>query len=233
MSSALQIATAKCAHRSYCLSEGGYKLPQCSRWIQSILSLPPPFSVCLILSLFLRPVCIWYDLPAYPPIIMLFESLSLQRGGIKALLSTGSRRARVARRVAPVDSISTEVGINIFRPIQIMQGWCGVLLQITLCPINSHKDGDKIIHTQRLEVTTMTLRVQTAVKVCEYICLALLAQKKKKKKHRWFTGIILLYPDTSSSASLWVFLSPFTCVSAISCRPSLYRTSVTQSHEWW
>lgn len=61
MSSALKIATAKCVHWSYCLTEGGYKLPQCSRWIPNIflslpLSLSLSLSMCLILPLFLRPV---------------------------------------------------------------------------------------------------------------------------------------------------------------------------------
>lgn len=60
MSSALKIATAKCVHWSYCLSTGGYKLPQCSQWIPNI---PLSFSASLYLSLylshsflFLRPV---------------------------------------------------------------------------------------------------------------------------------------------------------------------------------
>lgn len=57
MSSALQIATAKCAHWRYCLSKGGYKLPQCSRWIQNMfLSLPLPLSLFVSFFLFLRPV---------------------------------------------------------------------------------------------------------------------------------------------------------------------------------
>lgn len=46
MSSALKIATAKCVHWSYCLSKGGYKLPQCRRWIPNIF-------LSLYLSLYL------------------------------------------------------------------------------------------------------------------------------------------------------------------------------------
>lgn len=75
---------------------------------------------------------------------MLFELLSLQHGGIKARLLTGSCKARTACRAAPVNSVSTEVRINIFRPIQMIQGWCRLLLQITPYPINAYKDADNI-----------------------------------------------------------------------------------------
>lgn len=75
---------------------------------------------------------------------MLFELLSLQHGSIKAFLLTGSCRAHIACRAAPVNSISTEVEINIFRPIQMIQGGCGLPLQITLCPINTYKGNDNL-----------------------------------------------------------------------------------------
>lgn len=62
LSSALKIATAKCVHWSYRLSKRGYKLPQCSRWIPNIFfSLFLCFPICLILSLFPRPV--WCMIP--------------------------------------------------------------------------------------------------------------------------------------------------------------------------
>lgn len=132
------------------------------------------FFLSLYLSLYLShsfslsKTCLVYDIICLlipPPIIMLFELLSLQHGSIKAFLLTGSCRAHIACRAAPVNSISTEVEINIFRPIQMIQGWCRLLLQITLCPINTYKDGDNIKYTQRLDLSTMTLRVQMAVKV--------------------------------------------------------------------
>lgn len=109
----------------------------------------PSFVLCiaLLLPLFvsffpLSKTCLVYDIICLliPPIIMLFELLSLQHGSIKALLSTGSRWARTACRAAPVNSVSTEVGINIFRPIQMIQGWCRLLLQITLCSVNAYTD---------------------------------------------------------------------------------------------
>lgn len=60
MSSALKIATAKCAHWSYGLRKGGYKLPQCSRWIPNIFlsSLPLPISHSFSLS----KTCLVYDI---------------------------------------------------------------------------------------------------------------------------------------------------------------------------
>lgn len=93
---------------------------------------------------------------------MLFELLSLQHGGIKALLSTGSCQAGVACRAAPVNSISTEAGINIFRPIQMIEERCWLLLQITLRTINAYRGGD---NTKHKLVNAMTLRVQRDVKV--------------------------------------------------------------------
>lgn len=175
MSSALKIATAKCVHWSYCLSTGGYKLPQCSQWIPNI---PLSFSASLYLSLylshsflFLRPVwCMISFVCLSPPIIMLFELLSLQHGSIKALLSTGSRRAHIACRAAPVNSVSTEVGINIFRPIQMIQGWCRLLLQITLCPINTYIDA--IIWNTRKECKRAQWHWEFEwLWMCECICL--------------------------------------------------------------
>ena len=64
MSSALKIATAKCVHWSYCLSEGGYKLPQCSRWIPNIfLSFSPSTSLSIFPhSLPLSKTCLVYDI---------------------------------------------------------------------------------------------------------------------------------------------------------------------------
>ena len=152
MSSALKIATAKCVHWSYCLSKGGYKLPQCSRWIPNI-SLSPSPSRSLFVSFFsaLSKTCLVYDIICLliPPLSCCLNYYHYSTAASKPLLSTGSCRAHVACRAAPVNSISTEVGINIFRPIQMIQGWCGLLLQITLCPINTYKDGDNIKYTHK------------------------------------------------------------------------------------
>lgn len=139
----------------------------------------PPFVLCIALPLPLfvsffplSKTCLVYDIICLliPPIIMLFELLSLQHGSIKALLSTGSRRAHIACRAAPVNSVSTEVGINIFRPIQMIQGWCRLLLQITLCPINTYIDA--IIWNTRKECKRAQWHWEFEwLWMCECICL--------------------------------------------------------------
>lgn len=107
MSSAPKIATAKCVHWSYSLSKRGYKLPRCSCWIQN--TFPSLVRFVSFFLFFYELFGAWYHLSAYPFIIMLFELLSLQQGSIKAFLLTGSCRAHIACRAAPVNSISTEV----------------------------------------------------------------------------------------------------------------------------
>ena len=63
MSSALKIATAKCVHWNYCLSEGGYKLPRCSRWIPNIfVSFSPCTSLYSPYSSSLSKTCLVYDI---------------------------------------------------------------------------------------------------------------------------------------------------------------------------
>lgn len=157
MSSALKIATAKCAHWSYCLSNGRYKLPQCSRWIPNI-SLSFSLYLSLYLSRYLPPsfslskTCLVYDIICLliPPLSCCLNYYHYRAAASKPCCRQDRVRARIACRAAPVNSISTEVGINIFRPIQMIQGWCRLLLQITLCTINTYKDGDNIKYTQRI-----------------------------------------------------------------------------------
>lgn len=132
--------------------------------------LPPPRSP-VYLSLYLsqsflpRPVrcmisfvCLHLH-PPLPPIIMLFELLSLQHGGIKAFLLTGSRGSS---RASPLQSrfqsiqYLAEVEINIFSPIQNDTGgmWGLYPCRLHCGPINAHKGNNSLNkkHTHKHEI---------------------------------------------------------------------------------
>lgn len=168
MSSALKIATAKCVHWSYCLSKGGYKLPQCSRWIPNIFFfLSLSLSLHLSHSFSLSKTCLVYDIICLliPPLSCCLNYYHYSTAASKPCCRQDRVELTLPAELLQSIQYLTEVGINIFRPIQMIRGWCRLLLQITPCPINTYKDGDNIKYTQRIDVSTMTLRVQMAVKV--------------------------------------------------------------------
>ena len=124
-----------------------------SKHLSFSTSLPLSLSLPLYVShsSSLSKTCLVYDIICLliPPLSCCLNYYHYSKTASKPCCRQESRRAHIACRAAPVNSISAEVGINIFRPIQMIQRWGRLLLQITPCPINTYKDGDNMkVHTK-------------------------------------------------------------------------------------